>query len=181
MLNEGVIGDVTSVTANLGYNLSGIERLEKPELAGGALLDLGVYPINFALMVLKDKIKSVQATVVMSPAGVDWSNSITLTFENDKIAVLSSDMRAATNRMGVICGSKGYIEVHNINNCEKIDVFDNDHNLVADYPVPEQINGYEYEVASCIKAIHEGKTECPEMPHSETLRVMRLLDEIRRF
>lgn len=179
LIDEGTIGDITSVTANLGYPLSGIERLEKPELAGGALLDLGVYPINFALMVLNEKIKNVQSAAVMSPVGIDWSNSITLTFENDKIAVLSSDMRAATNRMGVICGTKGYIEVHNINNCEKIDVFDTNHSLISRIAVPEQVNGYEYEVASCVKAIHEGKTECPEMPHSEILRVMKLLDEIR--
>ena len=46
--------------------------------------------------------------------------------------------------------------------------------------MPEQINGYEYELLSCVKAIREGKTECPEMPHSEILRVMRLMDGIRK-
>ena len=51
--------------------------------------------------------------------------------------------------------------------------------IVATHPVPEQINGYEYEVLSCIKAIQEGKIECEEMPHEETLWVMRLMDRIR--
>jgi len=51
--------------------------------------------------------------------------------------------------------------------------------MVARYEVPEQINGYEYEVMACMKAIQEGKIECEEMPHSETLRVMELMDSIR--
>ena len=155
-------------------------RMQNPELAGGALLDLGVYPINFALMAFQGEVKEVHAAAVMSPKGVDWVNSMTFIFEDGKMAVLHSDMLAQTDRQGVISGDKGYLEVQNINNCEEIRVFDLDRKMTACYHVPEQINGYEYEVLSCIKAIEEGKVECPEMPHSETLRVMKLLDGIRR-
>ena len=80
----------------------------------------------------------------------------------------------------MINGEKFYIEVHNINNCEEIRVFDLDRKLVARYEVPEQINGYEYEVIACMKALEQGAVECDGMPHSETLRVMKLMDEIRR-
>ncbi len=111
---------------------------------------------------------------------MDWVNSMTFIFEDGKMAVLHSDMLAQTDRQGVISGDKGYLEVQNINNCEEIRVFDLDRKMTACYHVPEQINGYEYEVLSCIKAIEEEKVECPEMPHSETLRVMKLLDGIRR-
>ncbi len=184
MINEilasGVLGKVTSLTANLGYILPHVERMQNPELAGGALLDLGVYPINFALMAFQGDVKEVHAAAVMSPKGVDWVNSMTFIFEDGKMAVLHSDMLAQTDRQGVISGDKGYLEVQNINNCEEIRVFDLDRKMTACYHVPEQINGYEYEVLSCIKAIEEGKVECPEMPHSETLRVMKLLDGIRR-
>ncbi len=184
MINEilasGVLGKVTSLTANLGYILPHVERMQNPELAGGALLDLGVYPINFALMAFQGEVKEVHAAAVMSPKGVDWVNSMTFIFEDGKMAVLHSDMLAQTDRQGVISGDKGYLEVQNINNCEEIRVFDLDRKMTACYHVPEQINGYEYEVLSCIKAIEEGKVECPEMPHSETLRVMKLLDGIRR-
>ena len=116
----------------------------------------------------------------MSPAGVDWINSITLTFRDGRGAVLHSNMLAQTDRQGVIFGDKGYIEVQNINNCEEIRVFDLDRKMTARYSVPEQINGYEYEVISCQKALESGAVECEEMPHSETLRVMKLMDEIRR-
>ena len=180
LIESGVIGTVTSLTANLGYVLPHVERMQKPELAGGALLDLGVYPINFALMAFHGEVEKVTSAAVMSPLGVDWMNSITLTFEGGRIAVLHSNMLAQTDRQGVINGDQGYIEVQNINNCEEIRVFDLDRRLTARYSVPEQINGYEYEVLSCIKAIEERRTECPEMPHSETLRVMKLMDSIRR-
>lgn len=179
LLEAGTIGEVTSLSANLGYVLSHVERMQSPKLAGGALLDLGVYPINFALMAFHGNIKRVDAAAVMSPEGVDWMHTITLSFEDGKMAALYSNMLALTDRQGVINGNKGYIEVQNINNCEEIRVFDLERRLVARYEVPKQINGYEYEVISCVKAIEEGKTECPEMPHSETLRVMHLLDEIR--
>lgn len=180
ILKSKVLGNVTSLTANLGYILPHVERMQNPELAGGALLDLGVYPINFALMSFHGDIEQVHATAIMSPKGVDWMNSITLTFTDGKMAVLHSDMLAQTDRQGVISGDKGYMEVQNINNCEEIRVFDLDRKMTACYKVPEQINGYEYEVLSCIKAIKEGRTECEEMPHSESLRVMKLLDEVRR-
>lgn len=179
LLAQGILGKVTSLTANLGYALADVKRMQEPELAGGALLDLGVYPINFALMAFGDDVTKIESSSVMSPKGIDWMNSITLTFADGKMAVLHSNMLAQTDREGVIFGDQGYLEVQNINNCEEIRVYDFDRNLTAKYPVPKQINGYEYEVLSCVRAIAEGKTECPEMPHSETLRVMKMLDTIR--
>ena len=179
LVESGVIGEVTSLTANLGYVLDHVERMQNPELAGGALLDLGVYPINFAMMVFHSEIRDVTSAAVMSPKGIDWMNSITLTFKDGKMAVLHSNMLAQTDREGVINGSKGYIEIQNINNCEEIRVFDLDRKMTARYQVPEQINGYEYEVTACQKAIESGRVECDEMPHSETLKVMKLMDKIR--
>lgn len=179
IVNSGVVGAITSLTANLGYPVQHKERMRKPELAGGALLDLSVYPINFALMVFQKQIKEVQASAVMSPEGVDWMDSITLTFEDGKMAVLHANMLALLDRQAVIHGEKGYIEVQNINNCEEIRVFDENRVLVERRQIPEQINGYEYEVEACMQAIAEGKYECPQMPHKEILRVMKLMDQIR--
>lgn len=179
VINGGVIGKVTSLTANLGYVISHVERMREPSLAGGALLDIGVYPINFALMAFGDDIKSIDATAVMTEKGVDLMNSITLTYEDGRMAVLHSSMAAVTDRQGVINGDNGFIEVQNINNCEEIRVYNLDRKMVARYEVSEQVNGYEYEVVACIKAIREGKIECEEMPHEETLRVMHILDSIR--
>lgn len=179
VLERGVIGEVNSLTANLGYPISHVERLMNPALAGGALLDLGVYTINFAVMIFKDNIIKISSDAVMSDTGVDISNSITLTFEGGKMAVLHSTMMSQPNRMGVICGSKGYVEVQNINNCEEIRVYDNNNRLISRLTPPAQITGFEYEVEACVRAIKEGKCECEDMPHSEIIKVMEIMDKLR--
>ncbi len=180
LIERGTIGKVTSLMSNLGYELQDKARLQEPELAGGALLDLGVYTINFARMIMKKEVKEVHSNAVMSPKGIDWMDSVTLIFEDNEMAVLHNTMLAESNRMGVVCGEKGYLEIQNINNCEEIRHYDADHQLVKTYAVPEQINGFEYEVLACMKAMEEGKIECEEMPHEEILWVMNLMDRIRK-
>ena len=179
ILKSNVIGELHSLTANLGYNMTDIPRLVDPNLAGGALLDVGVYTLNFAYMVFGDKIKDISSTVIKTHTGVDAQNSITLCYEDNKMAILHSTMMSRTDRRGVIYGSKGYIEVENINNCEGIKVYSVDGDLIDEYITPEQISGYEYEVEASIRAIKNGELECIEMPHLETLRIMRLMDKLR--
>ena len=79
----------------------------------------------------------------------------------------------------MIYGSKGYIEVENINNCQGIRVFNKNYELIQEIRAPKQITGYEYEVIACMEALEKGLTECPQMPHSETIRMMELMDRIR--
>ncbi len=179
LLEEGIIGKIMTVTANLGYDIKNKERLIKPELAGGALLDVGVYPIQFALMTVHSPLLKISSDAVMSPEGVDYCNSVTMTFENGVMAVLHSSMLSLTDREGVIYGENGSIRVHNINNCEGISVYDKQGQLVKEVAVPPQINGYEYEVIACAEAIRNGDLECKEMSHEDTLQGMKILDTIR--
>lgn len=180
VLASGVIGEPQMLTANLGYLIGKKERIMKPELAGGALLDVGIYPLNFAAMAFGTDVKSISGTAVLTELGVDAQNSMTLVYEDGKMAVLNSSAMGLSDRRGVIYGDKGYVEVDNINNCEGIRVYDVNRNLVASYETPKQISGYEYEVEACIRAIGNGELECREMPHEETLRMMRWMDELRR-
>ena len=180
IIKSGIIGEVHSIQANLGYPLKDVKRMISPELAGGALLDVGVYTINFALMVFGNDIKDISATATMSDKGVDLMDSITISWNNNKFAVLHATMLTPTDRGGLICGEKGYIYVTNINNPEAIKVYDSEHNLIKEVDVPKQVSGYEYEVWACQKAINDNKLECEDMPHKETIFVMEILDEIRK-
>ncbi len=180
IISSGEIGEITSLTANLGYNIENIPRLTDPTLAGGALLDVGVYMPNFAMMVFGNKIKSYSSHAVICDNGVDAMNSITMEFEGGKMAVMHSSMRGALSLKGSIFGRKGYIEVTNTNNPEKIEVFDENFKLIKTLTPPEQITGFEYEVESCRKAIEDGRLECPEMPHAETIQVLEMMDEMRK-
>lgn len=179
VLASGIIGDVKTVTANLGYVIDSVPRLSDPHLAGGALLDVGVYTINFMLMVLGDNYTAFDSTAQMTASGVDGQNSITYSYPNGVMAILHSNQHALTDRRGMIFGTKGFIEVANINNPESIRVFDLDYRLVKELKQPKQITGFEYQVEACIDAIEAGKIECPQMPHQEIIRVMHMMDAVR--
>ena len=183
ILERGTIGQLRTVSANLGYRIDMNDRLVNPALAGGALLDLSVYTLNFASMVWGDDIKSIKASCVMTDTGVDGQDNIMLEYQDGRMASLFTTIYTLTNRMGHIAGTEGFIEVENINNPQEIRIYAPDRNdprLIDRIKVPEQITGYEYEVMACMKAIEEKKIECPEMPHSETIQIMCQMDKIRQ-
>ena len=179
VIGSGIIGEPKTLTDNLGYVISDKERLTNRALGGGALLDVGVYTINFALMIFGHNISKIASCCTFTETGVDEQNAICLQYYDGKVANLNSSMVSLSDRQGIIYGTKGFAVVENINNFESIAVYDKQYKKVASYKCPKQISGYEYEVAACIEAIKCGLIECAQMPHSETLRVMRIMDEIR--
>lgn len=179
VVNSGIIGRPTTLAANLGYPLEHVERMVKPALCGGALLDLGVYVLNFASMIFGDDIDSIAANCVRYHSGVDAQETIMLSYRDGRMATLYVTMLAQTDRRGIISGTNGYIEVDNINNFEAMRVYNLERRIVAEYAAPTQVTGYEYEVQSAMRAIREGQIECPEMTHAQTLFMMQLMDNIR--
>ncbi|MBR4023289.1 MAG: Gfo/Idh/MocA family oxidoreductase [Ruminococcus sp.] len=178
IIKTGVIGEISSLTANIGYNLLNKERVQKPELAGGALLDIGIYTINFALMTFGNDIAEIKSTCIKNKYGVDIIDNILITFNDNKTALLHNNTTANTDKLGVIYGTNGRIEFNNINNCESIKVILNN-GEIQNYETPPQISGYEYEVEASLNAIKAGKIETDFMPHCETLRVMKIMDSLR--
>lgn len=179
LIKSGTIGTPTSLTANLGYKIDNVARLTDPELAGGALLDLGVYPINFASMIFGNDIEKITSDCAYTASGVDRQNTIILHYRDGKIATLNSTMSANTDLRGMVYGDEGSIEAVNINNIEKLIIRDNQ-GRVKIIERPEQLTGFEYELLSAINAIKNGESECPEMPHSESIKMLRIMDSLRR-
>lgn len=183
LVNGGEIGKVVTVSSNLGYRIDMNERMVKPELAGGCLLDLTVYTLNFSSMILGNDIKRIEASMVPTDTGVDGQDTVMLEYSDGTMASMFTTMYALTDRSGLIAGTDGFITVQNINNPQRITVYEPDRNSYTvrkDIAVPEQITGYEYEVEACKKALEEGRIECEEMPHSETITIMKQMDEIRK-
>ena len=180
VIGSGVIGEPRTLTANLGYVIDHVERLKNPALAGGALLDVGVYPLNFALMIFGNNIDKIVSSCTYTDTGVDEQNSITLQYFDGRVAHLNSSMNSLSDRIGIIYGTKGYLVVENINNFESISVYDSNYKKVGTYKCPKKISGYEYEVEASIRAIKGHQLECEEMPHSETVRVMKIMDGLRK-
>lgn len=94
------------------------------------------------------------------------------------MAVLNATIAGISDRRGVIYGEKGYLEITNVNNPQLLTIYQ-DYKPVKSIPCPKQISGYEYEVLSCLDAIENGRTECPEMPHDDIIRMMKLMDGLR--
>ncbi len=179
VIESGAIGEPATLTANLCYLVDKYQRLTDPNLAGGALLDVGVYTLTFASLVFGDEIESISSTVIKTDSGVDSQNSITLCYPGGKMAVLNSSIHVLSDRKGIIYGTRGFIIVENINNFESITVYNEKREVIAVYERPEQISGYEYEIRACLEAIRNGKTECPQMPHETTIHIMKVMDTLR--
>lgn len=112
--------------------------------------------------------------------GVDLQDSILLVYEGGEMASLCTAMNCVGDTRGVVFGTKGTLSVDSILNTQAITVTPPGKPEEAHtYAVPEQINGFEYEVQAAVDAIEEGKVECEAMPHAETVRIMRLMDDIR--
>lgn len=181
LLAEGVIGKPSTMTANLSYVISQNERIVAPELAGGALLDVGVYGLNFVDMHFgTEDIVRMESSVQMIDTGVDGTESITIFYKDGRMAVVMAGIFARSDRKGIIHGDKGYMIVENINNPQVARIYDMDDHLVREVQMPPQISGYEYQIKECIRMIEAGKIESESMPLDDSIFVMEQMDELRR-
>ncbi len=180
LMESGIIGEPRLLTATLCYMMEFKERILRPDLCGGALLDLGVYSLNFARMYFGTDIVKTVSNCQMGPTGVDMQECISLCFADGKMANLQSGALCLNDRQGIINGTEGYIRVDNINCPEVVEVYRN-YELAARYTKPEEmVNGYEYQVYECRRCIEEGLLESPMMPHEETLSIMKQMDDLRK-
>ena len=180
LLSDGRIGIPRLITATLGYSMGEKPRIMLPELCGGALLDLGVYALNFVRMFFDNDILDIRSQCVKSSTGMDLTNAISLTLEGGILANLQSSASCVGDNIGVIAGTEGNLIIDNINNPQVIRVNGPDRVFVEDIPVPRQITGYEYQFDSCRQCLLEGRLEPIEMPHNETLYIMKLMDDLRQ-
>ena len=187
LILAGKIGKVESVEADFSMPLSHIERLRKPELAGGALLDLGIYSLTFAdIFLTDDEIAGAENHIVQTKThcvkfdtGVDATDWIDLVYANGQVAHLKTSMVAPLKNEGVIYGTDGFIRVLNLNDMVEIQLFDKAGSLLESITPPRIENCYEYEVLACKAALEKGQKECAEMPHSKTMQMMTQMDGLR--
>ena len=180
LISSGRIGTPRLVTATLGYSMGDKPRIMRADLCGGALLDLGVYALNFVRMFFPASIERIESQCVKSKTGMDLTNAISLVLSDGILANVQSSAACVGDNIGVIAGTDGNLIIDNINNPQKITVNTHDREFVEDIHVPQQITGYEYEFLACREALIEGLLEPREMPHEETLYIMQLMDGLRQ-
>lgn len=185
-IEDGVLGQVHTLIADHGQALfpDGPRRMSDPALAGGALLDLGIYPVSFAWGLL-GPFERIRATGVLTDAGVDSQDVIGLARDDgDVTASLSCTMVAKTPTTATVCGTRGRVELDgDFYSPTRVRLFGPEDDAPVDAfggPEDRPHRGMRFEAAEVARRISAGETSSPLMPPAETVTIMAALDEIRR-
>lgn len=180
LLASNAIGDARMLTADFGFRAEyhEEERLFNPAVGGGALLDVGVYPVSLASMIFGSPTRIV-SHAQLGKTGVDEEAAMVLSHAQGQSAVLSTAIRVDTAHEAIISGTSGRIRIHrpwwrpaamtiSREGCS---------DELTEFPFAG--NGYQFEAAEVMRCLRAGKLESNLMPLDETLSIMRTLDAIR--
>lgn len=180
VIDAGEIGEIVNVSADHGqaFAFDPASRLFAPELAGGALLDLGVYPVSFAhdLLGVPDAVHAVGA---LTETGVDGQVSIVLSFGERAQATLSTTLWAKTPTVALISGTEGNIQVAGSFYAPTSFRVQRTDGRVWTFDQPGR-KGLQFEAAEVARRVAAGETESPRLTWADTLAVMETMDEVRR-
>ncbi|MBZ0304887.1 MAG: Gfo/Idh/MocA family oxidoreductase [Anaerolineae bacterium] len=179
LLQSGAIGDVLMLQADFGFRLEfdPASRLYNPALGGGALLDVGIYPLTLAYLFFGEP-DSLSSEAVLGRTGTDDLNAMVLKYAGGRLAQLSSAVSVETPCEALFFGTKGSLKIHfpfwasqklTLRVGGKTDVME----------VPMVGNGYNYEAEEVGRCLRAGKIESERCPHAETLAIMRQMDSMR--
>ena len=190
-IEAGTIGQIKNIDSRFcnrnPYDPN--DRNYAPDQAGGALLDLGIYNIYFAMMLTDFSPITAESSAVRMLKGVDAWNSVNLTFENGIVTSFQSAMdlpSTVPTHDAVIYGTKGYITVENFFCTQKANVYvykniqGGDAELTREIRQPFAVNGYEYELAHATECILAGKTESNVHTFEKSEALIDMMDALRR-
>ena len=180
LLAAKAIGEVRMLTADFGFRAEyhEEERLFNPAAGGGALLDVGIYPVSLASMIFGPPTRIV-SHAQLGKTGVDEAAAIILSHAQGQLAVLSTAIRLETVQEAIIMGTTGRIRIHSpwwrpaaltISRESQSDE-------IMEFPFAG--NGYQLEAAEVMRCLRAGELESRVMPLDETLSIMRTLDALR--
>lgn len=173
----GAIGEIRTVTAQYGYTTAREARKFDAALAGGTLLDIGVYAIGFACIVLGYEPDEIVSRLIMNGQGTDMTDLMTLRYGN-AAAHLVTTIGAAMPVDGLICGTKGRIAVPSFKNPQRA-VVQVDGCAEEIIERPFEVNGYEYEIREAQRCVLEGRLSSEIMTPEQSVAVMRIMDTVR--
>lgn len=181
ILASGILGDIWAVEADHGQRLSDYAnpRHWEPSLGGGALLDLGIYPISFAHMVLgvPDKITS---SATFTDKGVDASSTVIFDYKSGAQAILTSNMMVSTPCRATICGTLGKIEIdRTFYNPTSMRVIMHD-GTTTEYPKEYKGHGLRDQALEFERVVRSGAKSSAILTPDESILIMESLDEVRK-
>jgi predicted dehydrogenase len=180
LIEAGEIGVIANIQADLGFmaDVGPDHRLFNPELGGGALLDLGIYPLSVSCFFL-GRVAEVKAMSELGATGVDVQTNFVLRHEQGGLSSCAASLSSRTGATLTICGSTGFLRLHSrFHNTEEFTIELNDGSR-REIHLPRLGNGYAHEVMEVQRCLRAGLLESPVMPLDETLSLMGVMDEIR--
>ncbi|MEM7133397.1 MAG: Gfo/Idh/MocA family oxidoreductase [Chloroflexota bacterium] len=181
-LDAGEIGELRQIRADFGFNapFNPEGRMFNKALAGGALLDAGIYPVSFASMIAGSPV-AVEAIADIGSTDVDEQSFCLLRYGNGAIASLSASVRAPVDVLATIIGSEGKITVPRFLAASSVELhrYKKGETIRRDFPFPDG-QGFEYEIQEVVDCLNQGKLESDIMPLNETLSIMQTMDAIRK-
>jgi predicted dehydrogenase len=179
-LDSKKIGEVQLMISSLGFvakrDLE--DRLLNPALAGGTVLDLGVYAMAVSQLVFGKPPISIKAQGFIGETGVDEALSTSLDYGDGSYSQFACTFLTKPSMQVEIFGSKGRIIVHPVfNSSEMVSITVDEREKTVQ--LPYRINGFEYQIEEAQRCIKTGKLESPLMPLSDSIDNMRVLDEVR--
>jgi len=180
-LDKGLLGEIISVKADFGFFTSHGDygRHLNPDLAGGALLDVGIYPVSLACWIFGSLPRESHTKAYLTENGVDGVSSYYLDFGGSQSAQLSSSVIVHTPKNAVIIGTKGYLEVPEFWKSQEVTVYLNGEEPET-FNFPYKAFGFQFEAEEVMNCIVKGKTESSVMPLEETLGIIKLMDSFRK-
>ncbi len=181
-IKEGRIGKLKFFRVNFGFHkeFDASGRWLNPELAGGALLDVGIYPITYVIHMMDRLPDKVVSSAYLGETGVDEANVITFQYnEEGVLAELSSAVSVELGKDAVIVGDKGKIVVPFFWMAESAQCYDETGTLIDSFSTRYHANGYVFEAEEVNQCLRDGKTESEALPLKDTLDIMRVMDTLR--
>jgi predicted dehydrogenase len=182
LLDSGVLGDVRTVIADHGQRFlppNPTSRLYAPQLGGGALLDLGIYPLSFASFVMGEP---ARVTAVSDPTetGVDAQTSVVMQYDGGAHAVLTTTLGSRTPNRASVTGTDGRIEIDDVWYQPTSFALHTLSGATELFDEPRIGQGLRYQADEVGCCLREGRMESEVMPLDETLSIMKTMDEVRR-
>jgi predicted dehydrogenase len=182
LLNEGIIGDIQYIQSEIGFAFQKQEnsRLLKAELAGGSLLDLGIYSITVSQFLLQEHPDKVQAMGQLTDLNVDGHVCANMYYASGRFAQFTCSMLSQTSNTMRIVGTEGYV---NLPACfwdtDSAAIYRDD-KLIQSIDIPHPINGFEYQIEESMKCIEQNMQCSDVMSHRDSIGVLNVMDNIRK-
>ncbi len=181
LLRSGAIGAPRAFIADLCYPAAfdPANRLFDPAQGGGALLDVGIYPLALAFDVLGDRPEAVESVVHLAPTGVDLTCSVALRYPDGSTAAFIAGFEAQGRREAAVLGTQGRLVIHEPMWRPVRVTVEPAGGPARGIESPQPGRGYQHEAAEVMRLVAAGATESPLVPHDETVRRMALMDALR--